>query len=281
MRPLGRGPSFPSLGFMSTPAEPRMRRVPPGSFFEPCWWASSRPRDEAPPTHSNQSQAGSPDLGRLSHIAGSRTMSRHETIRGVEQRDLLIAAAIVSLAFLVARPGQGRDAGAPGNRPRPPPDPLRSLRRARGSTGAKASRRHTWRAPDNKPGPPAPGFRPDHHARRGRSPGTRPARTERAGRPVPGAGRPPCRGPLPQPVPGSDRRRSRDRHGRTRARGRLSLAAYQYHRAPRRRALPRDRGRRPPAPSPRDRPGQVPDPRDLHRRGTLGRGRSRTGWSPR
>src|SRR5438270_11310579 len=42
---------------------------------------------------SDPCQAGRPDFGRLSQIAGSRTMSRHETIRGVEQRDLLITAA--------------------------------------------------------------------------------------------------------------------------------------------------------------------------------------------
>ena len=49
------------------------------------------------------------------------------------------------------------------------------------------------------------------------------------------------------------------------ARSRLPPAAGQHHRASRCRALPRDRGRRPPAPAPRDRPGQVPDPDRLQR----------------
>ena len=104
-------------------------------------------------------------------------MSRHETIRGVEQRDLLIAAAIVESCLPGGEAGQGRDARAPGTcacrQTR-----FRPCASARGSAPApSAARRHTGRSLDNEPGRECDaGFRPDHAARRGRSRGSRPAR---------------------------------------------------------------------------------------------------------
>src|SRR5262249_15356075 len=77
-------------------------------------------------------------------------------------------------------------------------------------------------------------------------------------------GGPGGRGARADPRAGPGRRRPGDRHGRPEGRRPLPTAALEPARAAGRGAVPGHRGRRPPAPAGRDRPGQVPDPRRLH-----------------
>ena len=180
-------------------------------------------------------------------------MSRHGNDHGVEPRDFLIAACFFGLCLvgeiqLSVRTG-AQDPGTPPDRIRragPPgraAQPASARRHARSANGAPG--------PELRPGVSAVGpiITPEGHGPEGPPLSTPSVQVVRFQGP-PGLSVE-VLAPEPSPVPIGDG--ERHRHGRPAARSRLPLAADQYHRASRRRALSRDRSRGTPAPAPGDR----------------------------
>ena len=192
-------------------------------------------------------------------------MSRHGTEQDVGSRRIVKAAGLLALclaAAATASRARAQDSGiaAWGEYTRRPGDPAAHAQSAPGATPG---------IPMEAPSPPPrPGFTavspiitPEGHGPEGPpalDPNVQVVRFQ---------------GPegltvevlAPQSSPRDHRRRRRHRDRRPAARSRLPPTAGQHHRASRCRALPRDRGRRPPAPASRDRPGQIPDPDRLQR----------------